>query len=291
MINYFYLKIIPLLKKYYLYIFAILLLTLISLVKIFSKETNSSLGEISSNSNIGSTLGVGTSYQSNVISTNGERVEVNLTEKEAYIDLSGAVINPGIYKVPLNARVGDVITMGGGLSKDASALWVSRNINFSKMVSDTQKIYIPFDWETYGDCSCLIDTLSLNIPNLPKSFMSKNSSSTNSSNYDENNDSTSSSSNEDSSSEDSNDLSSDDSSSTDNSPTNNNGNTSGDGETTSKINVNTATKDQLDSLSGIGPSYAQKIIDNRAYTNLTELISKSGVPKSTLEKIASEISF
>lgn len=281
MMDYFNGKVLPVIKQYYLYIFAVLLLMIISLVKIVSNHADTTLPKDPNVLSSASTLKVEdtsiASLNTSVISldTNDENTEQ--IKKEIYIDLSGAVINPGIYIVPDNSRVGDVIAMGGGLSKNASALWVSRNINFSKIVSDTQKIYIPFDWETYGDCSCIIDTLSLNIPNLPKTFVEKNSTSNNKSpnstnaNYEDNGISSS-----DTSSVEVEDIS---------------GDTNSTIENASKVNVNTATKDQLDTLPGIGPSYAQKIIDNRPYTTLTDLTNKSGIPKGTLDKISSEISF
>lgn len=57
------------------------------------------------------------------------------------------------------------------------------------------------------------------------------------------------------------------------------------------INVNSAAVEDLDTLPGIGPAYAQKIEDNRPYADLSELIEKSGVPESTLNKIQDQISY
>jgi DNA uptake protein ComE-like DNA-binding protein len=58
-----------------------------------------------------------------------------------------------------------------------------------------------------------------------------------------------------------------------------------------KVNVNTATKDMLDGLSGIGEVYATKIINARPYKDFTELISRSGVPEATLIKVQADIEF
>lgn len=51
------------------------------------------------------------------------------------------------------------------------------------------------------------------------------------------------------------------------------------------INVNSATEAQLDKLPGVGPVTAQKIIDARPYSDLSELVTKKAVGKSTFEKI------
>lgn len=56
------------------------------------------------------------------------------------------------------------------------------------------------------------------------------------------------------------------------------------------INVNEATIDELDSLPGIGKTTAQKIIDNRPYQSIEDLLNKKIVNKSTYEKIKSLIS-
>lgn len=56
------------------------------------------------------------------------------------------------------------------------------------------------------------------------------------------------------------------------------------------ININSASASELDSLSGVGPVTSQKIIDNRPYTTIDELLSKKIVGKSVFEKIKDKIS-
>lgn len=160
-----------------------------------------------------------------------QKVEgVNAVKNELIAEIAGAVEKPGVYHLPLNSRIEDLLIVSGGLSADAQRSWVEKNVNRAAKLTDGQKVFIQ----------------SQNNQSESQSASSRGGEST-VAQYD-------------------------------NSTYNN------------LININTASLAELDSLVGIGQTYAQKIIDNRGYSNIEELVSRKILPSSTFNKIKDKIS-
>jgi DNA uptake protein ComE-like DNA-binding protein len=51
------------------------------------------------------------------------------------------------------------------------------------------------------------------------------------------------------------------------------------------LDINTATKAQLQTLTGIGDAYSDKIIAGRPYDRKDQLVSKNIIPQATYDKI------
>ena len=56
-----------------------------------------------------------------------------------------------------------------------------------------------------------------------------------------------------------------------------------------QININSATLVQLDTLPGVGQVIGQKIIDNRPYSDISQLVSKKIVSQKTFDKLKDSI--
>lgn len=163
--------------------------------------------------------------------------------REIYVDLSGAVNKPGVYKLKEGSRISDLLAMGEGIASQASLDWMNKNLNLAAKLEDAQKLYIPFEWELQEDN---IASVSVDLVN---DFTSIQTTSTS----------------------DFGDVSTSQNESSD--------------STFQKVNLNLADQIELESLPGIGKVYAQKIILNRPYDNLTELATKGVLTDGLIKKL------
>ena len=56
-----------------------------------------------------------------------------------------------------------------------------------------------------------------------------------------------------------------------------------------KVDINSASKAELDALPGIGEALSQKIMDGRPYKRKDELVQRKIVPQGTYDKIKDQI--
>lgn len=204
-------------------------------------------------------------------STLDSAIEEDETEEDdsssgdyVYIDIKGAVENPGVYKVDSNAIINDAITLAGGFSSDA----VTTNINLSKKVSDEMVIYV-YKTSDYENVDvCIVESLteeaetssSIKTDDIYIDDYTSNYESVIESEYSECVESC---------------IESSSSSST--------------SETSGLININTASLSELMTLSGIGESKAEAIISYReqygGFSSTDELTNVSGIGDSTYDAI------
>ncbi len=151
---------------------------------------------------------------------------------EITLDVEGAVISPGVYKLQKDARIQDALIAAGGLSDKADREKVSKGLNLASKVVDGGKIYIPFIGDTASPLG--------GSTNIAQGLT---------------------------------------------------GDSSAVGDSNSgTININSASAVQLDSLPGVGPVTSGKIINNRPYEKIEDLVSKKAVGQSVFEKIKDKIS-
>ena len=143
---------------------------------------------------------------------------------EVYVDVDGAVVSPGVYRLKDGARVTQAIDAAGGLTPEADVTGLNR----ASKVVDGQKIYVPKVGEQQAIGSGGgVDGSAASI--------------------------------------------------------------SGGNDTAGLVNINTASAAELQTLSGIGPSMAQSIIDERtkngAFASVDDLMRVSGIGEKKLAKI------
>lgn len=144
--------------------------------------------------------------------------------KTIFIDIEGAVVRPGLYKLPHDSRIQDALIAAGGVSASADREYMSKNLNLAIRLTDGAKIYIPKDGETES---------------IKGITSIKGSADT--------------------------------------------------GLIIGQININTASESELDSLPGIGPVTAQKIIRGRPYSSVDDLLNKKVVGSKVFSQIRDKI--
>ena len=177
------------------------------------------------------------SFKTNIFFPSGDSVEVlNATtepqnsNQELVVEISGSVEKPGVYKLPINSRIDDLLIISGGLSISADRDWVTKNVNRASKLIDGQKLYIYSQLE--------VKSAKKTGGSLDGKVLGSIAGS----------------------------------------------------DPASSININIASQKELESLVGIGPVYAQKIIEQRPYSTLEELVSRKIIPQKTYESIKNEIS-
>lgn len=73
--------------------------------------------------------------------------EQNEQMSEIFVNVSGEVEKPGVYKLSSNSRFQDAIVAAGGLSADADRVYVDKTLNLAAKITDGMKIYIPSSGE------------------------------------------------------------------------------------------------------------------------------------------------
>lgn len=71
-----------------------------------------------------------------------------ISARRIKVEASGAVEKPGVYDMPYDSRVKDVLISAGGLVSKADRNYISKNINLAQRVVDGGKIYFPFEGES-----------------------------------------------------------------------------------------------------------------------------------------------
>jgi competence protein ComEA len=94
-----------------------------------------------------------------------------------YVDVSGAVVEPGVYELFKGNRVEDALVRAGGFLPEADKAYVTKHINRAQLLTDGSKIYIPIQGET--DTQPQASAAKASVPGEVIGITSTNSSSVN----------------------------------------------------------------------------------------------------------------
>lgn len=227
------------------YIKDIILLTLVILLVIFNVY-NTFFKYENIDSNVSNQL-VYNEFENvnNEIDSNDE------TNINFYVDVKGAVKNPGVYNVDKNAIISDVIKLAGGFNTNA----YQENINLSKKIRDEMVIFVYTKTEVknfLNDNPKNVTTEICKAPDYSIYECINNKQSIVEVDAD-------------------------------------NFQNDQDNNIKKKVNINTASKEGLATLTGIGESKALAIIDyrekNGGFKSIEEIMNVSGIGEKAFEKI------
>lgn len=196
------------------------------------------------------------------------KIKTNEKEKKekVFVDIKGAIKKPGVYEIDDDKKIIDVVTEAGGLTNEADTTY----INLAKKVKNEMVVLIytkdqikeakkkeTFSIINEETCICPVVKNDACINDTTNSNKTTSQSSKNSTN----------------------------------SKSNSSNNTSTDAST--KVNINTASLEELQTLTGIGESKAKSIIEYREengnYNSPEDILNVSGIGESLYEKIKDNI--
>ncbi|NCN06587.1 MAG: hypothetical protein GW946_01940 [Candidatus Pacebacteria bacterium] len=93
-------------------------------------------------------------------------VEIIQPSDQIVVDVSGAVLHPGMYQLDAGSRIGQAITRAGGFRIGVDDRAVAQRINLAQKLKDEDKVYVPFvsDAEVISTTTepTTSDTISIN---------------------------------------------------------------------------------------------------------------------------------
>ena len=181
--------------------------------------------------------------------------------QKIFVDVCGAVVNPGVYELDEGARIFQAVDAAGGYLPEAAINYLNR----ARSIGDGQQIYVPTEKE-------VAENLELAMAKVPEALNDGDKSGS-------------------SGLEEIQGSSVENPSGTVERDTGSFGDGAGDDP---RINLNTADAGQLSTLSGIGQSKAEAIVAYREehgdFASIEEIMNVEGIKEGTFSKIKDKIS-